>query len=62
MEELNLIKKFYMEQQAEAFKDYFLKFEIKHREDLLVLFMKWAESKDFSKKDKSRIWKLVKFF
>ena len=51
-----------MKQQAEAFKDYALKFEIKYREDLLFLFTKWAESKDFSEKDKLCIWKLVKNF
>lgn len=57
-----MIKKFYIEQQTEAFKDYASKFKIKHREDLLFLFTKWTESKDFSEKDKLRIWKLVKNF
>ena len=54
-----MFNKFYLE-QAEAFKDYASKFNIEHRGDLLSLFIAWAESKDFSNKDRRKIWELLK--
>ena len=54
-----MIKKFH-KIQAEAFKNYASKFKMRHKGDLLSLFMIWVESKDFFEKDKLIIWKLVK--
>jgi hypothetical protein len=47
--------KFHKE-QAEKFRDYASK---SPERDLLSLFEKWAESKDFSDDDKHGIWKLL---
>ena len=53
-------KKEFYRIQAEAFKDYALKFEIKNGSVLLSVFDEWAESKDFADSDKKRIWKVAR--
>ena len=52
-------KKEFCKIQAEAFRDYASKFEIKHREDFLFLFVKWAESKYFSNLEINRIFDVL---
>lgn len=50
------MKRQFYKEQSEKFWDFRRKF---HSGDLLSIFEKWADSKDFSEEDKQGIWKIV---
>jgi len=51
-------KKSFYREQTEKFWDFRRKFR---NGDLLSIFEKWAESKDFDAIDKGKIWRFVKY-